>query len=107
MRISDCSSDVCSSDLEVLAIILRPGRIVERGLPLVLGVLLARGLVGELTLLDGLVEQLVRRVIAGRDRGILRLVIGVVLHTTLVRSAERCVGKECVSTFRFRWAPKQ
>src|SRR3546814_3755170 len=70
MRISDWSSDVCSSDLATVA--------EERVDALPTG--LAR-----------LVE--LARALATRPRVI------------LLRSEERCVGKECVSTCRSRWSP--
>src|SRR3546814_4683529 len=69
MRISDWSSDVCSSDLDVHIIVI-PGDV--RGIA-------ARDIVG---------------------RGDDRFRLGDVL-----RSEERRVGKECVSTCRSRWSP--
>jgi hypothetical protein len=48
-------------------------------LALVLAVHLSGGVVGELPLRQGLAEQLLRRIVASRDRGELRLVVGVVL----------------------------
>src|SRR3546814_9476830 len=85
MRISDWSSDVCSSDLRVagksLSIFLEAGnarahRIGKRHVdhrPFAEPVIIAHGL------LEGCLE--------------------------LVRSEERRVGKECVSTCRSRWSP--
>src|SRR3546814_5217437 len=72
MRISDWSSDVCSSDLlgevarELLAIRLRSDQA------------------------DHLLSQL--------------CIAPFMLHRT-IRSEERRVGKECVSTCRSRWSP--
>src|SRR3546814_7859338 len=80
MRISDWSSDVCSSDL---ALLLEPGRGDVSGLFLVH--------------VGGLVP--------------LRQVLGLQLGAERVqgvdelRSEERRVGKECVSTCRSRWSP--
>src|SRR3546814_2295715 len=86
MRISDWSSDVCSSDLQ------RPlARGIEEALsreffPAVLQQLQQRALTGQLQRLD---DDLVLGAagIAGE------------------RSEERRVGKECVSTCRSRWSP--
>src|SRR3546814_18383792 len=84
MRISDWSSDVCSSDLTnagtIAAVAARVG---------------CRGGAG-------------RRVRAGRGRG--RGGVGVVVardgrRVGAGRSEERRVGKECVSTCRSRWSP--
>src|SRR3546814_6318718 len=73
MRISDWSSDVCSSDL-----------LVDLGLPL------AEMPVGrEYTRYIGAVI-IIRCANIGQDE---------------VRSEERRVGKECVSTCRSRWSP--
>src|SRR3546814_8969175 len=81
MRISDWSSDVCSSDL---------ADHVGAGLQL-------RAL---LVVIDAAVDQ-----------GELQPEVGGELHRVLVdldrqlRSEERRVGKECVSTCRSRWSP--
>src|SRR3546814_15580249 len=95
MRISDWSSDVCSSDLLVLQaldlvvdLLQRPGRLQH-----VLAVV--RGIEhGERS--DRLDRRKceVRRQTGGTE---------VALHGW--RSEERRVGKECVSTFRCRWSP--
>src|SRR3546814_19775043 len=78
MRISDWSSDVCSSDLvrrlARLPIRLAPRHVRDRGDLLRLGAALRAG------------RQ-------GRD------------PAPQVRSEERRVGKECVSTCRSRWSP--
>src|SRR3546814_9986233 len=82
MRISDWSSDVCSSDLRSLSI--------DDDVP-------AIGFVGRLVMEKSLdvfsdtIEHLEKR---------------QVRHKVLVvRSEERSVGKECVSTCRSRWSP--
>src|SRR3546814_8251362 len=82
MRISDWSSDVCSSDLPIV------------------------GVMADLQVIDGLlrhsgdVEDLVglRTGFASRQD---QQAVDVVFH----RSEERRVGKECVSTCRSRWSP--
>src|SRR3546814_14795320 len=108
MRISDWSSDVCSSDLVVFA---HPGVAAQfldqhRGAD-------AGRLVGgpghhvlaDLVEAEAAVEH-ARRVAVVLDEhlaGHLRVAqLRVALH---VRSEERRVGKECVSTCRSRWSP--
>src|SRR3546814_13003165 len=111
MRISDWSSDVCSSDLIVLgatgkhldgaadflvaadhrvqlAVPRRLGQVAGELLQCVIAVLGGRG-VGAAALADLV------------DRGVQPLG----LHACVGRSEERRVGKECVSTCRYRWAP--
>src|SRR3546814_2408199 len=80
MRISDWSSDVCSSDLsQVVAeandVAMLPAAIIEVMLPIVVAK-------------DKLVDRL-RAIVEGIDQ----------------RSEERRVGKECVRTCRSRWSP--
>src|SRR3546814_3821435 len=82
MRISDWSSDVCSSDL-------------ERGVDLAEG----RDGLGDIGLGDA-------------DAGVLHvqhhaplLAVAGIDHHAAARSEERRVGKECVSTCRSRWSP--
>src|SRR3546814_7510589 len=84
MRISDWSSDVCSSDLTASVFLkLAPGR--------VLGEAQVRSIVN-------LVASSVPGLPADR--------VSVVDQSgTLLRSEERRVGKECVSTCRSRWSP--
>src|SRR3546814_1026722 len=77
MRISDWSSDVCSSDLSVVGC---------------LGVDELLGLAGEPCPLAAGVHP----VPANR---------GHAVEVVAVRSEERRVGKECVSTCRSRWSP--
>src|SRR3546814_16728802 len=88
MRISDWSSDVCSSDL-----------LVGLGATDPLPHLSATGRV-ELTdpVIDGPVRQ------PGRVRPVARRQ-GVVQRVDVSRSEERRVGKEGVSTCRSRWSP--
>src|SRR3546814_11068778 len=102
MRISDWSSDVCSSDLYSRAryhvgdFLLRPvGRITCATLRL----------------------DLYRAALVGKivtDRGTIALHafvhaeqphMTIEIETSGDRSEERRVGKECVSTFRSRWSP--
>src|SRR3546814_11528633 len=113
MRISDWSSDVCSSDLEVNA----------RGRPLrELATLPATaGDTVRLTVDGGLQSYAARRL--GDHSGsvvIMDCTNGDILAMTSMpaydpnafsggirRSEERRVGKECVSTCRSRWSPYQ
>src|SRR3546814_4914095 len=82
MRISDWSSDVCSSDLMTLM----PHRHSS-----VCGVVNLRG-------------QTLPVVDLSRAIG-LRPLVPDERSTIIVRSEERRVGKECVSTCRSRWSP--
>src|SRR3546814_6803080 len=95
MRISDWSSDVCSSDLRALD----PA--------------------GGLLLREGGLDQQVAGRRAGSHQGgnpadraagiapLQQVFAGVLFqhHGHVVRSEERRVGKECVSTCRSRWSP--
>src|SRR3546814_20049076 len=95
MRISDWSSDVCSSDL----------RRDEHGLGHAAGRLAMLGhIAGDFAAPRGMPD--VHRIIQAKrldDReGIGRIVIHVMAFG---RSEERSVGKECVSTCRSRWSP--
>src|SRR3546814_17241598 len=100
MRISDWSSDVCSSDLAVLGDVARRShRHVE---PLAVGrrddvarpVVAAAGQIDDLFGLGG--DHCLPRFIGKAQQ---RVGIGD------VRSEERRVGKECVRTCRSRWSP--
>src|SRR3546814_14821999 len=117
MRISDWSSDVCSSDLHAFqqACVLLQGIAVEALVPSgVLGQVEQgerRRLIGTRrseveTALDGRAGPLAG--LAGQARGGYQLdVVIVVLEGAreALRSEERRVGKECGSTCRFRWSP--
>src|SRR3546814_18637621 len=97
MRISDWSSDVCSSDLHVL----RHERVGEAAL--------------EVVAVDDLGEAVERGEIDARA-GVEHLEHGLQLQARLLRgdhdirrggqarSEERRVGKACVSTCRYRWS---
>src|SRR3546814_18444478 len=78
MRISDWSSDVCSSDL-LDAVVLSPDgrrRLAASGLAAINSAETATA-----------------------------IVLGQQVAADLIRSEERRVGKECVSTCRSRWSP--
>src|SRR3546814_1159413 len=96
MRISDWSSDVCSSDLvdddhlavadDVVHVALVDAVRAQAGVEVVDDVDVVRG-----------VEVVV---FAFKDPCLAQQVLGM-----LLRSEERRVGKECVSTCRSRWSP--
>src|SRR3546814_11781721 len=95
MRISDWSSDVCSSDLSAGGL---AGAVA-------IGILhdLCMGFALGLPFLIGLyLLGFVWRRAAGRWLAHLLL---IAFCGVLVRSEERRVGKECVSTCRSRWSP--
>src|SRR3546814_11860085 len=99
MRISDWSSDVCSSDLGLVDQLQSRERIVER-----IGGKRHRQARGDLVVdlaaeREGLVALLVAQVAADRRA---RLAGDREVEP---RSEERRVGKECVSTCRSRWWP--
>src|SRR3546814_10836115 len=102
MRISDWSSDVCSSDLRLL-----PDTWQGRA------TLLAKATHADLK--QWLFGQLTTMGIIGAFVFVGLMIVGVKLAPLLalisalcnfVRSEERRVGKECVSTCRSRWSPK-
>src|SRR3546814_13879629 len=93
MRISYWSSDLCSSDLEEIADRLL-GEVVEVRPLLEPGEQALRIEVGPIGEHDHVVA------VIGEGLGFQRLD-----HQRPVRSEERRVGKECVSTCRSRWSP--
>src|SRR3546814_15327324 len=86
MRISDWSSDVCSSDLVVIRFFVPEGEHVKNGEP-VLRIDPGQA-ASQLPELDAQIEQ-----------------AQATAAKTLARSEERRVGKECVSPCRSRWSP--
>src|SRR3546814_13210134 len=112
MRISDWSSDVCSSDLAVVHheyIGARPWRNIAIGT--MHGVAIEkhhRTRLGRHGLNTALLGQQLQAQGIGHPLFLLleRLLVVVVGRDTLAgRSEERRVGKECVSTCRSRWLP--
>src|SRR3546814_11555867 len=103
MRISDWSSDVCSSDLiaarlGVLEILLRPA--ADLPLEIIAG-----------TAIVAKPDRCIIDIVKCGDRRVHRIEIGGPLGSRdlrdrrVPRSEERRVGKECVSTCRSRWSP--
>src|SRR3546814_11443117 len=102
MRISDWSSDVCSSDL------VQPGEGTPRAAPMekrmtrstLFPVLGAAALLGLVSACSG---------DKGGDKQVAaatpRQCPAVADTPVKLRSEERRVGKECVSTCRYRWSP--
>src|SRR3546814_18748133 len=102
MRISDWSSDVCSSDLPFLAV----ARAENEGDLLVIQIeALQASLVGLAVRQENEGGRIFENRVA--DTGVeqrLRILIGKPDETVVLRSEERRVGEECVSTCRYRWA---
>src|SRR3546814_7342149 len=86
LRISDWSSDVCSSDLTTAALSGPAGDSVA----------------AELAALDGAMALQAGHRDTGRDTGSVSFAGA---HVDFDRSEERRVGKGCVSTCRSRWSP--
>src|SRR3546814_12333261 len=95
MRISDWSSDVCSSDLEVCEIGIAEQGMEDAGCPI--------DPFGEQAALHQRPRARVEPSGAGDVVGAQAGDHGP--HEQLERSEERRVGKECVSTCRSRWSP--
>src|SRR3546814_11663522 len=100
MRISDWSSDVCSSDLVARAHLQPPGVVSAFELQL-LQLLLQR-----LVFAESHGQRRAERHAGGREQleGLFHAFHDR-LEADAGRSEERRVGKECVSTCRSRWSP--
>src|SRR3546814_16378665 len=104
MRISDWSSDVCSSDLGALP--AKESRVTAKSLG---------GLVAPLVTSAGRSMERPRIILLKReDAGLIGFIAGQegfdtldVDRTVEIRSEERRVGKECVSMSRSGWSPYQ
>src|SRR3546814_14946803 len=99
MRISDWSSDVCSSDLAAIEDFKRPDRIVV-------------GTTSEQAraVMTALYRPLYLNrspllFTARRTAELIKYAANAFLAVKITRSEERRVGKECVSTCRSRWSP--
>src|SRR3546814_15382751 len=96
MRISDWSSDVCSSDL--LTACRQIAGIAEAA-----GIASYGG-----TFLESSIGTSAGLQVAAAERSVTfgsEFIGGIWLADEIVRSEERRVGKECVSTCRSRWSP--
>src|SRR3546814_7423706 len=93
MRISDWSSDVCSSDLA------GDQRLQECGSP----PHHEHGYLGDVDLRCQRGQAL--RLVEVRDAGVAHHPEHAIIGEVRGRSEERRVGKECVSTCRSRWSP--
>src|SRR3546814_17679242 len=96
MRISDWSSDVCSSDLAVRPVVARQA--IEKDIG---GDAARREPAREF--IAFLVAHDIAIAAAGREDH--RRAVGLHRAEDVERSEERRVGKECVSTCRSRWSP--
>src|SRR3546814_20489731 len=101
MRISDWSSDVCSSDLEsveeVRAQLLRADGVLVWVNPIEAG--------RDRSILNGLLEEVAEAgvLVSAHPNAIRKMGTKEVLYRTLI-SYERRVGQECVRTCRSRWS---
>src|SRR3546814_12202810 len=98
MRISDWSSDVCSSDLQQSAALFHSVQLALQA-DVAQGYFLIRRLDAEQELYRSTVE------LRGKTLDLIQRRYAEGDISELDRSEERRVGKECVSTCRSRWAP--
>src|SRR3546814_17933395 len=117
MRISDWSSDVCSSDLrsqqrrEALAVFdlaerlvaLKPAQLQALPLPQAIREQIAQAQAISTHIAHKRQVQFLAKTMRSEDDATLAAIRAHVEHSK--RSEERRVGKECVSTCRSRWAP--
>src|SRR3546814_13888001 len=98
MRISDWSSDVCSSDLDALQRSLSLLALPQLSLTFANAVLLTALVAG-----DYFGARAAH--VTPRRLSITSGLANLLLTPLGARSEERRVGKECVSTCRYRWSP--
>src|SRR3546814_11684431 len=96
MRISDWSSDVCSSDLSFASEVTRVAREVGTDGRLG-GQAVVPGVAGTWKDLTDSVNSMANNLTSQ--------VRNIATVTTAVRTEGRRVGKECVRTCRYRWSP--
>src|SRR3546814_14559478 len=102
MRISDWSSDVCSSDLA------RHGHSTYASAKTPVGVMSAQIAEGASDVGNAGIRIFVMREMSARGMRVQEMEIIILRGRTLhkcLRSEERRVGNECVSTCRYRWSP--
>src|SRR3546814_9004033 len=104
MRISDWSSDVCSSDLKTTPL--------DGSAPLLLYGYGSYGMsipaafsTNRFSLIDRGFVYAIAHIRGGTDKGYGWYLDGKLEKKTNTRSEERRVGKECVSTCSSRWSP--
>src|SRR3546814_7980450 len=103
MRISDWSSDVCSSDLSITAMLQEA---IDRGQRDSVATKRLAEVSAILACQHHMRTQLSLPARSVRTQGIVKVgpaVLAMLDHPE--RSEERRVGKECVSTCRYRWSP--
>src|SRR3546814_15394649 len=115
MRISDWSSDVCSSDLARVSLIVGLGAMVASvALGLVIGVIAGYFRAADaiiMRVMDGIMaipSILLAIALVSLTGGTLTTVLVAITVPEIprvVRSEERRVGKECDGTCRSRWSP--
>src|SRR3546814_14531203 len=98
MRISDWSSDVCSSDLFAGALDFSGSGLNGR---------MQLAAAGDVQRADINARAFAAKIPGAVDFTIGRAIVTgtAILYPAAPRSAERRVGKECVSTCRSRWSP--
>src|SRR3546814_15410336 len=101
MRISDWSSDVCSSDLKAIDALINYETVKYFGNE---GYELDRYDRNLSKWVDSAVKNQVSLNALNMGQGVI-ITIGITLLLWLSRSEERRVGKECVSTGSSRWSP--
>src|SRR3546814_10945475 len=106
MRISDCSSDVCSSDLD--PVIIEDDCFIGARSEVVEGVRVGRGSVLSMgvfiTSTTKIVDRNTGEIFMGEVPPYSVVVPGSLPGKPLPSSEARRGGKECVSTCRFRWS---
>src|SRR3546814_9838020 len=110
MRISDWSSDVCSSDLQRGGDDADPGDELADAGPRLVGDAVevarrARELVEHRRAVDEVARREDQRRVARPEEDAPAAILGPPRGLAHRRSEERRVGKECVSTCRSRWSP--
>src|SRR3546814_11766397 len=108
MRISDWSSDVCSSDLRKSEGLLLPMSVRDNISMASIG-RFTKGIFIDRKRQDARVDEMIRRLaikVGDADSPVATLSGGNQQKVVIAkRSEERRVGKECVSTCRSRWSP--
>src|SRR3546814_11635619 len=106
MRISDWSSDVCSSDLNCYALLLSAGKLCRIRLLFVeQSNTLEKVLCFHHRFLPVALKNVYRRETDVVENRQMRIEFKMLENHSNARSEERRVGKECVSTCRSRWSP--